>query len=204
MSHSLLSYAWREVAACAEVDPELWFPVRGPAPAAVRICRTCPALASCLLDALTEPDQAWGIRAGVDQDTREPLRAAYAAWRTSVESDRATLREAARTAPSASDREALRALATATATEADALATYVIALALSAPAADLDAARDAYRTAKVTRGWAEWDTDSCTTPAYATSATTDRARLHLLTIAHETAQATAPDPAVPSSLAGAA
>lgn len=44
---------WHKVAACAETDPELFFPVTGRLTAAAEmICRRCPVRTDCLDDAL--------------------------------------------------------------------------------------------------------------------------------------------------------
>jgi transcription factor WhiB/Homeodomain-like domain-containing protein len=61
---------WRERAACAEVDPELWFPDRGQGyraagAAAKRICAGCPVRAQCLAFALAAGPE-FGIWAGYD------------------------------------------------------------------------------------------------------------------------------------------
>jgi hypothetical protein len=65
---------WRLDAACAAVDPELFFPERGdPAPAAKQICADCPVKADCLSFALAigEPQGIWG---GLSPRQRRPLR----------------------------------------------------------------------------------------------------------------------------------
>jgi WhiB family redox-sensing transcriptional regulator len=65
---------WRLEAACAEVDPELFFPERGdPALAAKRICAGCPVQVECLSFALavTEPRGVWG---GLAAGERRALR----------------------------------------------------------------------------------------------------------------------------------
>lgn len=64
----------RELAACRDHDPEIWFPIGTPgAPAyeaeverAKAICRTCPALISCLFYALDN-----GVKFGVWGATTE-------------------------------------------------------------------------------------------------------------------------------------
>lgn len=61
--------AWTEYAACATVDPELFYPEpgqRGMALAAVRVCMGCPVRAACEARALGEDgeeperDGVWG------------------------------------------------------------------------------------------------------------------------------------------------
>jgi WhiB family redox-sensing transcriptional regulator len=54
---------WTDLAACAEVDPELWFPEKGASSeSAKRICRACPVRAQCLEDALSRSEMhgIWG------------------------------------------------------------------------------------------------------------------------------------------------
>ena len=59
---------WVQRALCAEIDPDLWYPANGPAPAAaVATCRRCPVAAECLTDALANersghqvPHGVWG------------------------------------------------------------------------------------------------------------------------------------------------
>lgn len=64
---SLRADAWREFAACREVDPELFFPEAGQSPAAARlVCSGCPVLEECAVHALgegsgtPEPLGVWG------------------------------------------------------------------------------------------------------------------------------------------------
>lgn len=58
---------WAAEAKCAEVDPELWFPVwdgkgSSTTAAAKRVCAQCPVRAECLAYALEvcEPHGVWG------------------------------------------------------------------------------------------------------------------------------------------------
>ena len=54
---------WTESAVCRSVDLELFFPVKGgTALPAKTVCRNCPAIADCLLDALGAPwvEGVWG------------------------------------------------------------------------------------------------------------------------------------------------
>jgi hypothetical protein len=64
---------WQFDAACAEVDPEAWFPELGSfAPAAVfTICEACPVRRSCLASALHGHEQ--GIWAGTTALDRRAL-----------------------------------------------------------------------------------------------------------------------------------
>lgn len=72
---------WRRHAACAGVDPELFFPVGTTGAALVQaeearsICRRCWVQEECLDDALTpqryEPEGIWG---GLDQVERKGIR----------------------------------------------------------------------------------------------------------------------------------
>ena len=70
-----MSDGWREVAACAETDPELWFPSKGGANgrAAKKICGGCPVQAECLQDALESGDVLHGIRGGVSARNRRGM-----------------------------------------------------------------------------------------------------------------------------------
>ena len=55
---------WREQAACADVDPDVFFPAtKGRAKAARRICRHCPVAADCYLEAVR--NQETGVWGGV-------------------------------------------------------------------------------------------------------------------------------------------
>jgi WhiB family redox-sensing transcriptional regulator len=64
---------WEASAACAEVDPALWFPTRGGdgGAEATRICTTsCPVRDECLTDAMAEeaglgPKSRHGVRGGL-------------------------------------------------------------------------------------------------------------------------------------------
>lgn len=71
--------AWVEDAACARIDPELWFPITGSledAEPAVRICRSCPVQEPCLADAMAWPASRDkdGIFGGLTADERAALR----------------------------------------------------------------------------------------------------------------------------------
>ena len=63
-------------AACAEADPEMFFPQPGPAGLlatrrAVTLCRSCPLVESCLERGRDEPPGVWG---GLLPDQRAALR----------------------------------------------------------------------------------------------------------------------------------
>lgn len=62
-------------AACAEVDPELWFPERGGGPAgdAKAICRRCPVQRDCL-DWALDVNEEFGIWGGLSPSERAELR----------------------------------------------------------------------------------------------------------------------------------
>ena len=76
-------HQWQQSAACAQVDPELWFPT-GPEDAleARRICHTsCPVREACLEAAMAEehPDnprrfRREGIRGGLTPPERKRLQ----------------------------------------------------------------------------------------------------------------------------------
>jgi len=66
--------SWRLGAACAEVDPELWFPEKGDsAEVAKRICDGCPVRPKCLAFAL-EMNERTGVWGGVSGKERRGLR----------------------------------------------------------------------------------------------------------------------------------
>jgi WhiB family transcriptional regulator, redox-sensing transcriptional regulator len=72
---------WRDIAACRQHDPELFFPIGSAGPAleqaeqAKRICARCPVQARCLRWAL-DRDVAFGIWGGTTEDERRAMRAA--------------------------------------------------------------------------------------------------------------------------------
>jgi len=58
---------WMLQSACRDLDPEAWFPASGKpedAPAAVKVCRTCPVQSECLAYAIEFAPTA-GIWAGL-------------------------------------------------------------------------------------------------------------------------------------------
>ena len=69
-----MSDEWREVAACAETDPELWFPTGGGnGRAAKKICGGCLVRDACLQDALAVGDVDHGVRGGLSPRERVKL-----------------------------------------------------------------------------------------------------------------------------------
>jgi WhiB family transcriptional regulator, redox-sensing transcriptional regulator len=66
---------WRQVAACRDEDPELFFPIgnNGPALAQIEdareVCRDCPAIGYCALFAF-ETGQDNGVWAGMTEEDR--------------------------------------------------------------------------------------------------------------------------------------
>jgi WhiB family transcriptional regulator, redox-sensing transcriptional regulator len=70
---------WRHVAACREVDPELFFPIGNSGPAllqieeAKQVCRRCSVLDECLRWALDSGQDA-GVWGGLSEDERRALK----------------------------------------------------------------------------------------------------------------------------------
>ena len=64
---------WQFDGACAEVDPEAWFPDRGSfaAPLVFAVCAGCPVRRSCLAAALHGREQ--GVWAGTTAEDRDGL-----------------------------------------------------------------------------------------------------------------------------------
>ena len=65
---------WQELALCAQVDPELWFPEKGAsAKPAKRICARCPVQFPCAQAGRDEEHGIWGgtSREQRRQDKRE-------------------------------------------------------------------------------------------------------------------------------------
>jgi WhiB family redox-sensing transcriptional regulator len=77
---------WRDLAACRDSEPALFFPIgtTGPAvehiEAAIAICSTCPVQESCLQYAL-ETNQESGVWGGFAEDDRRRLRKRWLAER---------------------------------------------------------------------------------------------------------------------------
>jgi hypothetical protein len=79
---------WHLDAACAGVDPEVFYPLElGPdsvgVAAAKRVCAGCPVRAECLADVMAAEDPArrWGISGGTTPTERNAI---FAAQRTAV------------------------------------------------------------------------------------------------------------------------
>lgn len=64
---------WRDEAACAGMDVELFFPHHNDLTVeAARTCARCPVRTACLLDAL-ETRERYGIRGGKSADQRQVM-----------------------------------------------------------------------------------------------------------------------------------
>jgi WhiB family redox-sensing transcriptional regulator len=70
---------WRNIAACREVDPELFFPIGNSGPAllqieeAKQVCRRCSVLDECLRWAIDTGQDA-GVWGGLSEDERRTLK----------------------------------------------------------------------------------------------------------------------------------
>lgn len=65
---------WQASAACAGVDPDLFFPERGESTAAAKaVCRICPVRLVCLEHALAEGERQ-GVWGGMSERERRRLR----------------------------------------------------------------------------------------------------------------------------------
>ena len=70
---------WRHIAACREVDPELFFPIGNSGPAllqieeAKQVCRRCTVLEDCLRWAIDSGQDA-GVWGGMSEDERRALK----------------------------------------------------------------------------------------------------------------------------------
>jgi WhiB family redox-sensing transcriptional regulator len=75
---------WRELSACRDTDPDLFFPVGTTGPAieqidtAKAVCRTCDVQQACLEFALTT-NQDSGIWGGTSEEERRVLRRQWVA-----------------------------------------------------------------------------------------------------------------------------
>jgi len=75
---------WRENAACADINPDLFFPVgvTGPAvsqiAAAKAVCARCVVSSACLDYAITT-NQEYGVWGGTSEEERRTLRRAWRA-----------------------------------------------------------------------------------------------------------------------------
>jgi WhiB family redox-sensing transcriptional regulator len=72
---------WHDAAACAQTDPDAFFPERGDSDDAQKVCRTCAVRANCLADAL-DRDEEFGIWGGLGPKSRRKARCLLAAGRT--------------------------------------------------------------------------------------------------------------------------
>ena len=77
---------WRELSACRDSDPNLYFPIGSTGPAvgqiekALAICSTCSVQEACLQYAL-ETNQEAGVWGGYGEDERRRLRKRWLAER---------------------------------------------------------------------------------------------------------------------------
>jgi WhiB family redox-sensing transcriptional regulator len=83
-SLSLANDDWRDVAACQDTDPDLFFPVgtTGPAieqiDAAKAVCESCEAKVPCLEFAL-QTNQDSGVWGGTSEEERRKVRRSWVA-----------------------------------------------------------------------------------------------------------------------------
>jgi WhiB family redox-sensing transcriptional regulator len=71
-----LTETWRHDAACRGMDPDLFFPERGEAPApAVAVCARCPVRDECFAYALAHGEK-FGVWGGLPETRRRRLRTA--------------------------------------------------------------------------------------------------------------------------------
>lgn len=67
---------WRDLALCAQADPDAFFPGKGdPIAAARAVCRRCPVARECLEDALAQDEQPHGIWGGKSRRERLAIKA---------------------------------------------------------------------------------------------------------------------------------
>ena len=70
---------WRNLAACLDENPELFFPIGNTGPALLQIenakavCRRCEVVATCLSWAITSGQDA-GVWGGLSEDERRALK----------------------------------------------------------------------------------------------------------------------------------
>ena len=65
---------WRDLAACQDTDPEVFYPGQGDGTFAARaICRRCPVVTACLNEALDLGDQH-GVWGALSPEERKNLR----------------------------------------------------------------------------------------------------------------------------------
>jgi WhiB family redox-sensing transcriptional regulator len=84
LSLSLENDDWRELSACRDTDPDLFFPVGTTGPAieqienAKAVCRTCEVQQACLQYALST-NQDSGVWGGTSEEERRVLRRQWVA-----------------------------------------------------------------------------------------------------------------------------
>ena len=68
---------WWQLAACARVDPDLFFPQNGDSGnhilEAKKVCRTCPVRISCLNYAIDNSER-WGVWGGMTERERRRVK----------------------------------------------------------------------------------------------------------------------------------
>lgn len=70
---------WTTDAACAQVDPDAWFPEKGGSTREVKkVCASCPVRTECL-DFALDHDERHGVWGGVSERQRRQLKKARAA-----------------------------------------------------------------------------------------------------------------------------
>lgn len=86
LDQDLVILEWRQLAACADHDPGLFFPAGETGPAveqirqAKRICSGCDVQEECLMYAI-DTNQVAGIWGGLTEDERRPVRRRWLAER---------------------------------------------------------------------------------------------------------------------------
>ena len=69
--------SWRDDAACAETDPDAFFPEIGKSSEPAKsVCAVCPVVAECLRAAV-EGNEEFGVWGGLTTSERRPLRAEF-------------------------------------------------------------------------------------------------------------------------------
>ena len=86
LENELIVLDWRDLAACRDYDPELFFPAGETGPAAEqikqakRVCASCDVQDDCLTYAV-ETNQVSGVWGGLTEDERRPVRRRWLADR---------------------------------------------------------------------------------------------------------------------------
>lgn len=86
LDQDLVILEWRQLAACVDHDPALFFPAGETGPAveqirqAKRICAGCDVQEECLMYAI-DTNQVAGIWGGLTEDERRPVRRRWLAER---------------------------------------------------------------------------------------------------------------------------